>query len=205
MLVRIGAANYPQNGMIIVSFYGFWTDLTWETMDFHRAEGEYLRPSELMWKPVVKKVPLFEKHPVFVAGIRQLYQLDLGKSRGNPMGNGPKKSANFVQMSYFLKCFFFFYGVFFNHVFFFNPYFSILSRSDIFFGMMMSHQWIFGGTKKGFSPRSPAGAAQRCQATFADGLCVGGAACGGCETRKKKRSGVVWIFFLGESWVDTLW
>ena len=116
MLVRIGAANYPQNGMIIVSFYGFWTDLTWETMDFHRAEGEYLRPSELMWKPVVKKVPLFEKHPVFVAGIRQLYQLDLGKSRGNPMGNGPKKSANFVQMSYFLKCFV---------VFFLMGYFSI--------------------------------------------------------------------------------
>jgi hypothetical protein len=116
MLVRIGAANYPQNGLIIVSFYGFWTDLTWETMDFHRAEGQYLRPSELMWKPVVKKVSLFEKHPVFVAGIRQLYQLDF---LGNPAEipwKWPEKISIVSRCRILKWVFFFFNGVCFNNV-----------------------------------------------------------------------------------------
>lgn len=73
MLVRIGAANSPQN-----VFYGSWTGPSWETVDLHR--GRRISTSELMWKPVVKKMPLFEKHPFLVTGIRQLGCLTLGET-----------------------------------------------------------------------------------------------------------------------------
>ena len=122
-----------------------------------------------------KGVPFWET-PSLCRGDTTVVPVGLfGKSRGNPMEMAWKNQHS-VQMSYFEMGVFFLNGVCFNNVWYF-----VWDDDD-------SPMDLRGQGHPRVQPRSPAGAAQRCQATFADGVCFGGAACGGCETRMKSVS-----------------
>ena len=161
---------------MIVSFYGFWNRSYMGNYGFSSGWRGISAPIRINVEASGQKGAPFWETQSLSRGYDSC-TWELGKSRGNPW-KWPRKNQHTIQMSYFdIYIYIYLMG-----------YFSIMS--DIFLGWW----WFtngFGGTQ-GFS--QVAGAAQRCQATFADGVCFGGAAGGGCETRMKQSGG---LFFSG--------